>query len=91
MKTKSEEKKESAPQGPEEQEAEDSEEEKRQAEATELRLNWSRNFLERGGFQFIMSDIYAMELSSEKLQKKEIEFMLTLVRVFLTAAFATDS
>ena len=33
----------------------DEEEQKRQAEIVELSLNWSRNFLERGGFQFVLS------------------------------------
>ena len=68
---------------------EETEEEKRAAEIAELRLNWSRNFLERGGFQYIMSQIYALDVESG--DKRQIEFMLTLVRVFLIAAFATDS
>ena len=37
-----------------------------------------------------MQQIYALEVNNIG-DKKQIEFMLTLVRVFLTAAFATDS
>lgn len=65
------------------------EEARRQAESTELRLNWSRNFLEKGGFQYILQKIYSLDVTSQ--DKKQIEFMLTLARVFLTAAFATDT
>ena len=36
-----------------------------------------------------MSQIYALDVNNGDL--KQTEFMLTLVRVFLTAAFATDS
>ena len=53
-----------------------------------LRLNWSRNFLERGGFQFIIQQLYALDVTST--DKKQTEFMFTLARVFLTAAFETD-
>ena len=35
-----------------------------------------------------MAQIYALDVNTG--EKKQIEFMLTLVRVFLTAAFATD-
>ena len=66
----------------------DAAESARKAEISELRLNWSRNFLERGGLQYIMREIYALDVTSS--DKKQIEFMLTLARVFLSAAFATD-
>ena len=65
------------------------EEQKRAAEIAELRLNWSRNFLERGGFQHVLSQVYALDVVGG--DRRQIEFMLTLVRVFLTAAFATDT
>ena len=38
------------------------EEQKKQAEIVELRLNWSRNFLEQGGFQFVMSQMYSLDV-----------------------------
>ena len=53
-----------------------------------MRLGWARNFLERGGMQFIMSQIYALDVNNA--DTKQTEFMLALVRVFLTAAFACD-
>lgn len=37
-----------------------------------------------------MSQIYAIDESAE-IDKKQLEFMLTLARVFMSAAFATDS
>lgn len=38
-----------------------------------------------------MTEMYALDVNSQNLDKKQIEFMLTLIRVFLTAAFATDT
>ena len=66
----------------------DEEDVAKNAEIAELRLNWSKNFLELGGLQHIMQKIYALDIQSQ--DKKQIEFMLTLARVFITAAYATD-
>lgn len=70
------------------------EEIKRDANLAELRLNWTKNFLNKGGFDYIMSSFIEKEISKDKMEESEflcnIEFLLSLMRVFLTAAFSTD-
>ena len=60
----------------------------------ELRYNWTLNFLEKGGFQYIMDSFSSRELTeanvSDKMVLKDLEFELSLIRVFLTAAFPSN-
>lgn len=59
-----------------------------------MRLNWAKNFLERGGFSFILKHFVEKEITQEALSDlttlKDFEFLLVMMRVFLTAAFPDE-
>ena len=62
------------------------------------RKEWTKTFLENGGFDYILAQFWTKQVStneattlSDKFELKSISFMLILLRVIMSAAFATDN
>lgn len=60
----------------------------------QLKANWTNQFLEQQGFNFILSHFLAKEVNnsvavnfSEQASLKDVAFLMTLLNVFLQAGF----
>ena len=67
-------------------------------EIEKMKLVWTKQFLENGGFQYILKsflskgdnkDVASGNSMNLQAQVKDISFLSTLSRVFFTAAFGT--
>ena len=58
-----------------------------------LRSNWTETFLEQGGLEYVMNYFNQSEFAtgSNPFHRKKLNFMLTLIRVFLQAYFNNDN
>ena len=62
---------------------------------SKARREWTKTFLENGGFNYILGVFKTKTISSEavnslneRFELKSLSFMTTLMRVFMTAAFS---
>ena len=57
-------------------------------------MNWTKNFLEKGGFDYVLQTFLSKEITEENLQDKtvlkDLEFSLFLIRVFLNASLPSE-
>jgi len=56
-----------------------------------MKSNWTRQFVEQQGIQFVVDKILSMDFSHSNrnsFELKDTSFLLTLLRVFIIAAIA---